>query len=66
MASIASVQSVFKMVKEVSNNFRFAVSGKVMVTNKHAYAISSENLNPYTLRAEFYIIPAAVGGPDWR
>jgi hypothetical protein len=30
------------------------VSGKnVMIANKHAYAISSGDLNPYTLRTEF-------------
>jgi hypothetical protein len=32
-----------------------------MLANKHAYAISSGDLNPYTLRTEFYIIPAAAG-----
>jgi hypothetical protein len=50
---IVSVQSVFKMAKVVSINLRFGVGGKVMVTSKHTYAISSGNINPYTLGAEF-------------
>jgi hypothetical protein len=41
------------MAKIVSNDFRFGVRRKVMVTNEYAYAISSGTLNPYTLRAEF-------------
>jgi hypothetical protein len=49
------------VAKIVSNNFRCGVRRKVIVMNKHAYAISSGNLSPYTLRVEFYIIPAAAG-----
>jgi hypothetical protein len=36
------------MVKICCNDFWFGVQWKVIITNKHAYAISKGNLNPYT------------------